>query len=99
MMLLRKTAKIRLDLKPSEVMPTMLQYTAAFNMTAEVGFKKKIKNSDALHKLTYQSVRLACPDLSSQLIISSRMKAAEAVKSSLTKTQHKKYGSQPKSKL
>jgi len=99
MMLLRKTAKICLNLKPAEVMPTMLQYTAAFNMTAEVGFKKKIKNSRKLHDETYYSVRSAFPDLPADLVCSSRLKAAEAVKGVLTKTKHKKYGSQPKSKL
>ena len=95
-MKLIRTAKIKLNISVAEMLPTMQAYTKAFNLVASVGFENKDKNGVSLHKKTYREVREYLP---SQLAISSRMKATEALMSVFTKTKHKKYGSQPKSKL
>jgi IS605 OrfB family transposase len=95
-MKLTRTAKIKLNISPSEVLPTMQAYTKAFNFVCQVGFLAKDKNGVSLHKKTYKIVRDYLP---SQLAISSRMKATEALISVFTKTKNKKLGSQPKSKL
>ena len=95
-MKLIRTAKIKLNISADEVLPTMRAYTKAFNLVASVGFDSKDKNGVSLHKKTYREVREYLPI---QLAISSRMRATEALASVFTKTKHKKYGSQPKSKL
>ena len=97
-MKLIRTAKIKLNISANEVLPTIQSYTDAFNFVCQVGFNAKDKNGVSLHKKTYKKVRDKF-NLPSQLAISSRMKATEALASVFTKTKHKKYGSQPKSKL
>lgn len=97
-MKLTRTAKIKLNISASEVLPTIQAYTEAFNYVCKVGFTKKEKNGINLHKLTYQQVRKNF-SLPSQLTISSRSKAAEALASAFKKTKHKKYGSCPNSKF
>ena len=83
-------------MKPAEILPTIQAYTKAFNFVCQVGFAKKNTDSVSLHKKTYTTVRKYLP---SQLAISSRMKATEALTSVFTKTKHKKYGSCPKSEF
>jgi IS605 OrfB family transposase len=94
-MKLIRTAKIKLNMLPAEILPTLQAYTKAFNFVCATGFPKKDKNGVSLHKKTYGVVREYLP---SQLAISSRMKATEALASVFTKTKHKKYGSCPVSK-
>lgn len=94
-MKLIRTVKIKLNMLASEALPTIQAYTKAFNFVCQEGFTKKDKNGVSLHKKTYKVVREYLP---SQLAISSRMKATEALISVLTKTKHKKYGSCPVSK-
>jgi IS605 OrfB family transposase len=94
-MKLIRTAKIKLNMLPAEILPTLQAYTKAFNFVCAIGFPKKDKNGVSLHKKTYSTVREYLP---SQLAISSRMKATEALASVFTKTKHKKYGSCPVSK-
>ena len=94
-MKLIRTAKIKLNISAAEMLPTMQAYTKAFNFVCATGFPTKDKNGVSLHKKTYQEVREYLP---SQLAISSRMKATEALASVFTKTKHKKYGSCPVSK-
>ena len=94
-MKLIRTAKIKLNMKPAEILPTLQAYTKAFNFVCQTGFSKKDKNGVSLHKKTYEAVREYLP---SQLAISSRMKATEALASVFTKTKHKKYGACPVSK-
>jgi IS605 OrfB family transposase len=95
-MKLIRTAKIKLNMKPADILPTLQAYTKAFNFVCQVGFSKKDKNGVSLHKKTYEAVREYLP---SQLAISSRMRATEALASVFTKTKHKKYGSCPQSDL
>jgi len=63
---------------------TMQQYTACFNTVAAYGWERCEKNGIELHKATYYPLREAYPYLPSQLVISARAKATEAVKSALT---------------
>ena len=86
-MKLIRTAKIKLNMLPAEILPTLQAYTKAFNFVCAIGFPKKDKNGVSLHKKTYSTVREYLP---SQLAISSRMKATEALASVFTKTKHKK---------
>ena len=94
-MKLIRTAKIKLNMLPAEILPTLEAYTKAFNFVCAIGFPKKDKNGVSLHKKTYSTVREYLP---SQLAISSRMKATEALASVFKRTKHKKYGSCPVSK-
>jgi len=72
----------------------MQAYTRAFNFVCETGFDKRDKNGVSLHKKTYRETREYLP---SQLAISARMKATEALKSVFAKP--KKYYTCPISKL
>jgi len=63
---------------------TMCQYTECFNAVAAYGWEHGEKNGVELHKATYYSLREAHPRLPSQLVISARAKATEAVKSAFT---------------
>ena len=94
-MKLIRTAKIKLNISEHEVLPTINLYTKAFNFVCYTGFLSKDKNGVSLHQKTYREVREYLP---SQLAISSRMKATEALASVFTKTKHKKLGSCPVSK-
>jgi putative transposase len=89
-----RTARIKLDIPATELLPTVRAYTTAFNFVCKTGFDSKDKNGVSLHKKTYYIVKEYLP---SQLACSSRMKAAEALKSVFVKP--KKYYSCPKSKL
>ena len=93
-MKLIQTAKIKLNISPEEILPTLVAYTTMFNLVCQVGFKAKEKNGINLHKLVYQETRKTLP---SQLAISCRMKATEALKSVFSKKQ--KYYTCPKSRL
>jgi len=94
-MKLIRTAKIKLNISVDEILPTIQSYTEAFNYVCQIGFSDQDRNGVSLHKKTYETVREYLP---SQLAISSRMKATEALASVFTKTEHKDYGSQPVSK-
>ena len=94
-MKLIRTVKIKLNISADEIRPTIQAYTKAFNFVCQEGYIKKDKNGVSLHKKTYKIVREYLP---SQLAISSRMKATEALASVFTKTKHKKYGNCPVSK-
>ena len=75
-MKLRKTARIKLDIRKDEVLPTFQAYTNAFNFVCQVGYPKKCYNSITLHQKTYLETRKTLP---SQLAISARTKASEAL--------------------
>src|SRR5689334_9725233 len=78
-----------LDLNPTPehaatLLATISAYTACFNAVAVAGYTSGCFNGVELHKRTYYSLRAAHPTLPAQLVVSSRMKATEAVKSALT---------------
>lgn len=77
---------IRLQLKPTleqaEILrETLRQNTACFNFVASHGFESGEKNGIELHKATYYALRELYPQLPSQLVCASRVRATEAIKS------------------
>lgn len=77
-MKLVRTVKLQLECSPAEFNNTVELYTQAFNTVCAVGWADKDFNGVSLHHKTYRKVSELLP---SQLKISSRMKATEALKS------------------
>ena len=81
-MLLTRAVKIKLNSTSSKdldiLKSTISSYTDSYNYVCKFGFSSNINNSIALHKQTYSTLR---PTLPSQLVISSRAKASESLKS------------------
>ena len=76
---------IRIKLQPTDVQAALLhetlaEYTRSFNEVCLIADAASITNGVELHKLTYYPQR-AARQLPSQLIVSARMKATEAIKS------------------
>lgn len=83
-MKIQRTMKIRLQIGAEEdavLNRTVKAYTASFNAVAEYGWKHHTDNGVTLHKATYYAQRAAHPEMKSQLLISARMKACEALTS------------------
>ena len=57
---------------------------------AAYGWEHEQRNSVELHKATYYTLRLQHPTLPSQLVVSARMRAGEALTSALTRKAHGK---------
>lgn len=91
-MKITRTVKLKLQCSPSDLLPTLELYTKSFNKVCSVGWADKDFNGVSLHHKTYNDIRTYLP---SQLAITSRMKATEALKS----VKNKKKKSCPKSKL
>jgi len=81
------------------MLQTLVAATACWGVVAEQGYKAGIFNGVELHKRTYYPLRTAYPDLPSQLVVSARMKATEAVKSALTHQRKGRKASQPRATL
>ncbi len=82
-----RTIVVQLNPTPEQVAVldrTMQEHTACFNAVAREGFETGCSNGVELHKQTYYPLRAKYPDLPSQLVIASRVKATEAVKSALS---------------
>ncbi|MCI0626017.1 MAG: hypothetical protein L0387_30975, partial [Acidobacteria bacterium] len=82
-LIVTQTVRLRLAVNSeqgSALAETVRQYAVAFNTTAKVGWHSKTTNGVKLHRATYRSLRDDL-NLPSQLVISARMKAAEALKS------------------
>ncbi|MBI4145230.1 IS200/IS605 family element transposase accessory protein TnpB [Candidatus Woesearchaeota archaeon] len=82
-MIVTQTVRLKLAVDgahDSALAETVRQYATAFNAVAAAGWKTKTTNGVKLHQQTYRSLRVAL-DLPSQLVISARMKAVEALKS------------------
>jgi IS605 OrfB family transposase len=80
---------IRIQLQPAPVQAQALaetsrQFTAAFNLFAQLGWREGVSNATKLHFLAYYAVREALPDLNSNLTNTARAKAAEALRSAFT---------------
>src|SRR5262245_55175014 len=94
---------IRLRLKPHAAQVEALQAitgltTEAFNRCVAVGWAATVSNSTKLHRLTYYGLRIALPDLPSNLVVQARMKAAEALRSAFQlRKDPKRTVSQPQS--
>lgn len=97
-MQIARTMKLKLDLPMVSILPTIVEYTSAYNYVCSIGWPDKDSNGVSLHKRTYQYCREAF-NLPSQLAISARMRATESIKSALTKAKKKETVSCPKSNL
>jgi putative transposase len=87
-----RTLVLDLDPTPEQkatLLTTVNEYTACFNAVAAEGYNSGCGSGIELHKRTYYSLRAEHPTLPAQLVVSSRMKATEVVKSALT---HKRKG-------
>ena len=94
-MKLTRTAKLVLDTSADVFMPTIEAYTKAFNFVCQTGWDSKDTNGVSLHHKTYKTVREYLP---SQLAISARMKATEALKSVKARITKKLKAGCPSSK-
>ena len=94
-MKLVRTIKIRLDEDKNIFQPTIDAYTKAFNYTCQIGWNYKDFNGVSLHHKVYSTTRQYLP---SQLAVSARMKATEALKSTQKRIKQKKKVSCPQSK-
>jgi putative transposase len=74
---------------------TLSASCACFNAVAVLGWERREKNGVALRQATYGDLRKAHPDLPSQLVISSRMKATEALRSAFALQKKGKKVSAP----
>jgi IS605 OrfB family transposase len=97
---MQRTIRFRLLVSPQQqpiLLETIQQYTDCFNAVAAYGWEKSEKNGVELHKATYYPLRAQYPDLPAQLVVSSRVKATEAVKSALIRQKQRKRVSCPRS--
>lgn len=94
-MRLVRTIKLRLQEDPKLFQPTIDAYTKAFNHTCQVGWNDKDFNGVSLHNKVYKQTREYLP---SQLAVSARMKATEALKSIRKRLKKNKNTSCPQSK-
>lgn len=78
-MLLTRSVKIKLKIKPEDIIPTIKACTQAFNYVCQVGYKDKDFNSVSLHHKTYYVVRKQFK-LPADMTVQMRMKAAEVLK-------------------
>jgi len=95
-MKITRTIKLKLNIGANDIIETVKEYTTAFNCVCNIGFNNKVFNSVELHNLTYSNIR-SWSSLPSQLVVSARMKASEAIKSVLSKKSRVKL-SKPESK-
>lgn len=95
-MRLTRTIKIKLNINLDEIQPTIEAYTNSFNYVCRIGWQDKDFNGVSLHYKTYQAMRSYLP---SQLAVSSRVKATEALKAVKNRLKKKQAASCPQSRL
>ncbi len=94
-MKLVRTAKFKLDIPVETIKPTIEAYTKAFNSVCKIAWDSSDSNGVSLHNKTYSTIREYLP---SQLAVSARMKATEAIKAVKTKIKKKQKATCPKTK-
>jgi IS605 OrfB family transposase len=95
---MNRTVCIRLQVTPEQdeiLSATLSASRECFNAVAALGWERKEKNGITLHHATYRGLREAHPELPSQLVISARMKATEALKSAFALQKKGKKVSAP----
>jgi IS605 OrfB family transposase len=92
-----RTVKIQLKVASSMFKPTLDAYTTAFNHVCKISWDNQEFNGVRLHHLTYNQVRQNTK-LKSQLAISARTKATEALASVQARKRKGKKVSCPQSK-
>lgn len=95
---------IRIRLKPTTeqaeaLHETMKQFTESFNIVCLVGWEQHNGNAYTLHRLTYRDCKNSLPDLVSDLHVQAREKAAEAVKSAITREKQGRKTGCPQSAI
>jgi len=99
-MKLKRTLKLVLKAAEDQkqiLFETLEQYKFAYNYTCKIGWKAQICNGVKLPNLTYYTIRDKT-SLSSQLVISARVVAAESLKSAIKRKKKGLKSSCPKSK-
>lgn len=91
---MQRTIRIQLHPSPAQAAAraeTTRQFTTAFNMFVEIGWREDVSNATKLHFLAYYPVRTALPKLNSNLANTARAKAAESPRSAfiLRKDPHR----------
>lgn len=83
---MERTMIVRLETyeQTAVIWQTLKEHTDCFNVVARLGFESKCSNSVELHKRTYYTLRAQYPNLPAQLVCAARVKASEAVRSTLT---------------
>ena len=94
-MQMSRTIKIKLDIPIETIKPTVEAYTKGFNFVCQTGWNDSDSNGVSLHHKTYKELRKYLP---SQLAVSARMKATEALKSVKAKLRKKQKATCPQSK-
>jgi len=94
-MQLSRTIKIKLNIPIEAVKPTIDAYTKAFNAVCHVGWDNSDSNGVSLHHKTYKEIRKYLP---SQLAVSARMKATEALKAVKKRIKKDQKATCPQSK-
>lgn len=94
-MKLIRTIKLKLDISTEVIKPTIEAYTKAFNFVCQMGWDNSDSNGVSLHNKTYLETRVYLP---SQLAVSARMKATEAIKSVKARLKKKQKTACPQSK-
>ncbi|MBT9141512.1 MAG: hypothetical protein DDT30_02104 [Dehalococcoidia bacterium] len=93
-MRLTRTVKTKLNILPEIIKPTIEAYTQAFNYVCKTGWQDGDTNGVSLHHKTYRETRKYLP---SQLAVSARMKATEALKATRTRLRKGQKATCPKS--
>ena len=99
---MQRTVKLKLQDSPDQhaaLVESMRQYAECFNEVTRVGWEKYISNGVELHHETYYSLRKKYSKLPSQLVVSARSKASEALKSAFVRQKHGKKATCPQSKM
>jgi len=94
-MQLSRTIKIKLGISIEAIKPTIEAYTKAFNFVCRTGWNDSDSNGVSLHHKTYKELKKYLP---SQLVISARMKATEALEAVKKRIRKKQKAACPKSK-
>ena len=99
---MQRVVKLKLHPTPEQkglLLDTVHQYAACFNEAARVGWQDSITNGVDLHRATYYPIRAVYPKMPSQLVISARMKAVEALKAVFARKKQGRKAGQPKSRF
>ena len=93
-----RTIKIKLQISPEEILPTIKAYTKAYNFVCNKGWEENDRNGVSLHHKTYRTCRAY---LTADLTCSARTKAVESLKSvnklqSKENQRAKRRGREPK---
>ena len=99
---MKATLRLKLHTAPDQhaaLRETLRQSTACFNAVCRHGWEHGERNGVRLHHATYQRLRLRYDALPSQLVVSARMQATEALKSVEERRKQGHVASCPQSPL